>query len=683
MPFIFSFNKKPKIKKNHEEQSAPQLPTVESTFFNSKDLDFHLLNDYKFRFLICLLITIPILILSPTLQEIFNLNLRFSGDTYVLLALTTFIVGYGGWPFFKRALAEIKAFTPSTATLISLAIIIFYVYSVLTALEIFLNDIFWVLALIIVILLLSHWISLLIVNRLADDIQKFANQLPNKTHKLTSDGQTSNIASEKLKIKDRILVNAGEIIPADGVILEGVSTVDSFEVTGTEKKQEKQPLDEVLAGSLNISKTLIISVTNLVTNSYLAEASKVITTLHEQQSTSQKSARNKERILFFFILLASIATLITWIFIGNDISFALERMIAVLLIASPLLIGLTSTIRLTKAAIKAFKKGILIRKRHKFEEARFLHAFGFNDLTPFTEQDYIITNIETYNDYEEDEVIFDMASLLANTNTPFTKGLLNYANGIDIELDPISNTTALPNIGYEGHLDDDNILLCHASYIIDQQLHHDEALLNEWLEEGKIVIFALANGLPIGMIAFNAPLKEDAQKFISDLKDFDLETLLLTSLPEKSATATAEQLNINKVFASLSPQAKVEKLKYLQQHEKLEIGIVGNGLNDAELLHEANLGVAINAGNDMSMEESDISLVENEPNNLVDIVRLSITKQAKASQLVWIILAFSIIAVLLATGILNTFGFLLSPLIATIVATISSILFLLLSKSFK
>lgn len=683
MPFIFSLNKKTNIKKNDEGDSEIHFTPFDSTFLQTNKFDYDQKNDYKFRFFICLLLTIPILILSPTIQGLVNLNLRFSGDTYLLLGLTTFIFIYGGWPFFVRSLNEIKTFSFNTMTLISLAIVIFYVYCVLTVFDIFINDRLWELASVIVILLLFHWIQAYFVTRISNNLDQYTDILPTHTNKLLADGQTTTILTELLQVDDRIVVKTDETIPADGIIIEGVSTVDEMRVIGTSKAIEKQVHDEVFAGDINRGDLLFIKVLKNVDNSYLSKASTIVNSLHEQQSVTQSSARNKAKWLFYLILLVSVGTFIAWFLLDKGIEFALERMITVLLIASPFAVLLTPALILASTAIKALKKGIVIHKRQAFEDTRYLHAITFNEADAFTNKEYVITNIETYHNYEEDEVIFDLASLLAKVNTPFTKGVLKYAHGIEIELEnPVTQYRVLPTIGSEGYLDGDKLLICNADYAIQQNLPFNKSLFNVWARDGKDVIFALANDLLIGMLAFNNPLKYDAQEPVHFLKELDFDVNLMTEKGEEPAQQLAQKLNINNVYAGLSMESKVKKIKALQHEENLEIGVVGNGVDDHSLLEAANVSFATNTGTEI-VHTADIQLARNEPTNVVQTIEYAIANNNKTTRIFWLLLFYTIIAIALATGILNHFGFLLTPVTAAALMGLSTSLILLISTSSK
>lgn len=679
-PFIFSFNKKTKRKKNNEGDAVTYLTPFESTFLQPNKLDFNLMNDYKFRFLICLLLTIPILVLSPTTQKLTNLNLRFSGDTYLLLALTTFVVVYGGWPFFKAAFTELKTLYPSTMTLLSLAIIIFYTYAVLTIFNFFIKDVFWILACVIVILSLFHWLQALLALRIANQINELTNYLPAQTNKVGVDGQLASVSCEALEVNDVISINQDETIPVDGIILKGVSLIDEFHVLGTMKPVEKQVHDEVFAGSINKGSTLFIKVMTTVDNSYLVKASEKIISLHEQDEISQSDAQKKARLLVIFILFVTLATLITWLILNKDLAFAIERALAVLLIASPFALVLTSTFIITNTALQAFKNGILIHQRKAFEEILFLHSMTFNETAMFSNTEYSITNIETYNDYEEDEAIFDLASLLIKVDTPFSKGVLKYAYGIELELDEVTNERHIPDVGSEGYLDGDKVSFYYAPYAIQQQLPFNVHFFKTWIRDGKTVIFLLANDILVSMIAFKKPLHYDAQEPVHFLKEMDFDVNLLTANSEEAAYKIAKKLNINKVFSNLSLENKVKTIQTLQHEEHLEIGVVGNALTDAPLLRAANVSFAVNTGQQLTTA-ADVQIVKNEPIDVVETVKYATANYHKTKQLFWTVLLYSIVAILLATGVLSKWGLPIPPLIAVVLMTISTLLILLWSAA--
>lgn len=630
--------------------------------------------DYKFRFIICLLITIPILILSPMIQGFFNLNLRFTGDSYIVLALATFIFVYGGLPFLKGAVDEIKQLQPGMMTLISLAIVVAYVYSLFAVLGFFPHDFFWELATLIVIMLLGHWIEMRSVMNASKSLEKLAELLPTKANKIAADGQITSVPIDKLVLEDLILVKPGEKIPVDGVVIDGSSTVDESMLTGESLPIDKLLKSEVIAGSINGEGSLKVAVKKTGEDRYLSQVIHLVDEAQKSKSHTQDLANRAAKWLFYIALFAGIATLVVWLLLGKDLAFAIERMVTVLIIACPHALGLAVPLVIAKSTSIASARGLLIRNRQAFEEARFLHAVVFDKTGTLTEGKFGVTNIVTFQNYDEEEVIFDMASVEAHSQHPLAAGILKYAEGIELELEPVSNFQSIAGVGIQGYVDGVKIIVCSPQYVIDQKLPYDKELLKLWSSEGKTVIFSIANGQLTGMVALADIIRPDAKEAVEELAAMDIQSIMLTGDHQRVAQYVGQKVGIETIYAEVLPHEKAEKINYLQQHEELEVAMTGDGVNDAIALVKAELGIAIGAGTDVAIEAADVILVRSNPFDIVDIIKLSKATYRKMKQNLWWAAGYNIIAIPLAAGVLYKFGILLSPAVGAVLMSLSTII---------
>lgn len=662
----------------HDDKEHHSSLQHEQQIENNHDHSSHhkeMAEDFKFRFFISLLVAIPIFVLSPMLQDWVNVNLSFTGDKYILLTLSSFLFFYGGWPFLRGSLDEIKEKEPGMMTLISLAISVSYIYSVCSVFNLVPYEFFWELASLIVIMLLGHWIEMRSVMSASNSLEKLVELIPAIANKLLADGRVETVEISALAVNDSIVVKPGEKIPIDGVVIAGASTVDESMLTGEAIPVERSSGHEVIGGSINGEGSLTVSVKKKGEDSYLSQVIQLVTEAQNTKSNTQNLANRAAKWLFYIALTIGLITLVIWwLVIGKDFSFAMERMVAVLIIACPHALGLAIPLVVAKSNSIAALNGLLIRNRNNFEEARFISAVAFDKTGTLTEGKFEVTNIDTYQSYDIDEVIYDVASIEMNSQHPLAAGILLKAQEMELDLEAVTEFQSITGVGLQGIVEGVKVMVFSPRYADEQQLPYNKKLFKEWSQQGKTVIFSTANDQLTSMIALADIVREDAKEVIAELNDMNILPIMLTGDQTQVANYVGQQLGIEQIYANMRPDEKAQKIEELQEVDKHEVAMAGDGINDAVALVKSDLGLAIGAGTDVAIEAADVILVKNNPLHVVSLLKLSIATFAKMKQNLWWAAGYNIIAIPLAAGVLYKFGILLNPAVSAILMSLSTII---------
>src|SRR5690625_4397213 len=527
-----------------------------------------MVEDFKKRFFISLIITIPILILSPMIQGFLGVDWRFTYDQYILFVLATFIFFYGGWPFLTGAVDELKDKNPGMMTLIGLAILVAYVYSSLTVFGLQGSDFFWELATLIDIMLLGHWIEMRSVMGASNALEELVKLMPSEAHKLDEDGNVTVVKVSTLKNDDQVLVKPGEKIPVDGMIIKGNSAIDESMLTGESVPVEKKNGNEVIGGSINKEGSLTIKVEKIGEESYLSQ---VITLVREAQDSKSKTQDFTDRAakwLFYIALASGFITLVIWLALGFAFDVALERMVTVMVITCPHALGLAAPLVVAVSTTLSAKHGLLIRNRANFEGARDLDAVVFDKTGTLTEGEFGVTNIVPNQGYEEQEVLNWAASLEQHSEHPIATGIVKSAKDKGIALKEITDFQSITGKGIQGKIDGKKVNVVSPGYVNESNLSYDQEYFEQMSEEGKTVVFVLLDDELVGMIALADIVRETAKEAIATLKKEDVHSIMLTGDNNKVANWVAEQLDIDEVYAEVLPNEKSDKVKKIRSEER-------------------------------------------------------------------------------------------------------------------
>ncbi len=638
--------------------------------------------DFKRRFFISLIVTIPILALSPMIQQFIGVDWRFANDQYILFILSTFVFFYGGWPFIVGGIHELKDRNPGMMTLIGLAIAIAYVYSSLVVFGWEGHNLFWELATLVDIMLLGHWIEMRSVMGASNALEELVKLMPNEAHKLDDNDEVQDVPISQLTNGDRVLVRPGEKIPVDGQVLNGTSTVDESMLTGESVPVEKGEVDEVIGGSVNNEGSLIIQVEKTGEASYLSQVITLVKEAQESKSRTQDLTNRAAKWLFYLALTAGFATLLIWLAYDYPFDVALERMVTVMVITCPHALGLAAPLVVAVSTTISANRGLLIRNRANFENARNLNAVVFDKTGTLTEGKFGITDIIPSKGFSEEEVLVWGASLEQNSEHPIARGIVQSAMDRGIDLKSITQFNSITGKGIEGVIAGKKVNAVSPGFVNSHNMDYDKQTFNELSEVGKTVIFVLLDDELIGMIALADIIRDSAKEAISKLKEKGVHSIMLTGDNEKVAHWVAAQLDIDEVYAEVLPDDKANQIKDIQA-KGWKVAMTGDGVNDAPALAIADLGIAIGAGTDVAMETADVVLVKSNPTDVVDLMELSKKTYEKMVQNLWWASGYNILAIPLAAGVLAPIGIILSPAVGAVLMSLSTIIVAINAKLLK
>ncbi|WP_408011504.1 heavy metal translocating P-type ATPase [Pseudalkalibacillus sp. A8] len=642
----------------------------------------HMVEDFKKRFYISLGVTVPILILSPIIQEFFNFHIDFTGDMFILFLLSTFVFFYGGWPFLTGMVDEVKVKNPGMMTLIALAIVVAYGFSSLAVFGLAEKNFFWELATLIDIMLLGHWIEMKSVMGASRALEELVKLMPSEAHLINDKGETEDVPVADLKQGNQVLVKPGEKVPVDGIIVKGHSSIDESMLTGESVPVEKNIDEGVIAGSINGEGSITVKVDKTGNESYLSQVVNMVKEAQESKSRTQDLSNRAAKWLFYVALAAGFSTLTIWLLIGYEFSYALERMVTVMVIACPHALGLAAPLVVARSTAISAKKGLLIRNRASFEGAKNLEAIVFDKTGTLTEGKFGVTDIIMENDHDETEVLQLIASLENQSEHPIAHGIVEEAKKREISLKSPEEFEYMTGKGLVGKVDGKEVSGVSPGYVKENNLTYNTEKFEQMSEEGKTVIFVLIENKLAAMIALADQIRDSAKRAIDKLKEMDIRSIMLTGDNHKVAQWVAKQINLDEVYAEVLPDQKADKIKEIKG-KNLKVAMTGDGVNDAPALANADLGIAIGAGTDVAMETADVILVKSNPEDVVSIIELSKTTYRKMIQNLWWATGYNIIAIPLAAGILYPIGIVLSPAVGAVLMSLSTVVVAINAQLFK
>ncbi|MGB6778257.1 MAG: heavy metal translocating P-type ATPase [Planococcus citreus] len=663
---------------NHEQQASEHEHDKGKANHSNHNHDGHgghgdMVADFKKRFYISMILTIPILALSPMIQNFLGVDWRFDNDLYILFVLSTIVFFYGGWPFLTGGIQELKKKNPGMMTLIALAITIAYGYSTMVVFGWDGNQLFWELATLVVIMLLGHWIEMRSIMGASNALEELIQLMPNEAHKLDENNNAHDVPLAEIQNNDRLLVKPGEKVPVDGLIIEGKSTIDESLLTGESHPVEKEEGDQVIGGSVNNEGSLIVEVEKTGEASYLSQVVKLVKEAQESKSRTQDLTNRAAKWLFYLAIVAGLVTFSTWILLGYTVDVAVERMVTVMVITCPHALGLAAPLVVAVSTSISAKKGLLIRNRAGFEDARHLNAVVFDKTGTLTKGEFGVTDIMPSSYYTEEDVLQLAAAIEQNSEHPIATGIVNSAMGQGLEQKRVTDFESITGKGIQGRVGDLKINVVSPRYVNENNLNFDEQQFNELSEEGKTVVFILVDDELAGMIALADIVRETAKEAVSALKAQGINSIMLTGDNQKVADWVAKQLGIDEVYAEVLPDDKATQIKKIKD-KGWKVAMTGDGVNDAPALATADLGIAIGAGTDVAMETADVVLVKSNPNDVVALIDLSKKTYRKMVQNLWWATGYNIFAIPLAAGVLAPWGIVISPAIGAVFMSLSTII---------
>ena len=663
----------PKAPESKPAQGDESMKGMKGMSHNGSDHHAHMEADFRKRFWISLILTLPILVLSPLLQTLVGLReaIHFAGDVYILFGLSSVVFWYGGWPFLKGLFKELKSRQLGMMTLISVAITTAYLYSSAVVFGLTGKIFFWELASLIDIMLLGHWIEMKSVMGASRALEELAKLMPSDAHKLMPDGSVKDVPLSELAVEDKVLIKPGEKIPADGVIVEGESSVNEAMLTGESSPVTKKTGGKVIGGSINGEGSLTIEVKSTGKDSFLSQVIDLVKQAQESKSKTQDLANTAALWLTIITLGGGAITFFVWlVLIGKDFAFAIERTVTVMVIACPHALGLAVPLVVAVSTALAAKNGLLIRNRVSFESARKLQAIIFDKTGTLTEGRFGVTDtIVLSQDVDEETLRKYAASVDANSEHPIAKAL---AASSEKKL-PVENFKSIPGKGAEGRVDGKEVKVVSPGFLREQNIDLTDKRVEPLQAQGKTVVFVLVDGKLKGAIALADIVRPEAKQAIDALKALNIRCMMLTGDNKATAKWVSDQVGLDEYFAEVLPQDKAAKVKEVQSRGVL-VAMTGDGVNDAPALAQADLGIAIGAGSDVAVETADVILVRSNPLDVVAIVQLSRATYRKMVQnLLWAT-GYNVVAIPLAAGALYAWGVLLTPALGAALMAASTVI---------
>ena len=630
-----------------------------------------MIEDFKKRFWVCLIITIPILIFSPMIQGFFGYNFLLPGNQYILLALSTFIYFWGGWPFLKGFWGEIKKSSPGMMTLIAMAISVAYFYSAATVFGLPGVDFFWELGTLIVIMLLGHWIEMKSVLGASKALKLLVSMMPAEAHRVKADGQVEDIKLDVLEKNDVIMVKPGEKVPADGIIIEGSSYLNEAMLTGESKPIKKEIENKVIGGSINGNGSLKIKVEHTGKESYL---NKVITLVEEAQKSKSKMQNLSDRAakwLTYIALAIGFSTLGVWLFLGYPFVFALERMVTVMVIACPHALGLAIPLVVAISTAVSAQNGLLIRNRTAFEESRKITTLLFDKTGTLTKGDFGVTRIVSLDkQFSEEELLRLSVALEQSSEHPIAVGIVRKAKEKKITIPKPENFNAITGKGVEADVDNKKVKVVSPGYLKDKNIAVPE---DAFSSEAETVVFIMVDEKLAGYMALADDIRPESAEAIKIFKKNNIKVLMATGDNEKVAKAVSDKLGLDGYFSEVLPHQKVEIIKDLQSKGEF-VAMTGDGVNDAPALAQSNVGIAVGSGTDVAAETADIILVNSNPQDIANLILFGKATYNKMIQNIAWATGYNAIAIPLAAGVLYNYGIVLGPAVGAVLMSLSTII---------
>lgn len=633
--------------------------------------DRHHTNDFLRRFWISLIITVPILLLSKMVQQWLGFNISFKGDKYVLFALSTFIYLYGGMPFLKGIIGEIKARSIGMMTLVAIAISVAYFYSSAVVFGLEGMDFFWELATLIDIMLLGHWLEMRSQTAAYKALQSLVALLPTDVTVIRDEKQIS-IPLSNLKNGEIILIKPGEKIAADGLVVDGHSYVNESMLTGESLPVKKEENQKVIAGTINGDGALRVKATGIGKDSYLNKIINLVQDAQANKSKTQNLADLVAKWLTFLAIGAGIITFFYWFWYGMDIAFALERTVTVMVTACPHALGVAIPLVVAISTTQSATNGLLIRNRTAFEATRNIDMVIFDKTGTLTKGSHEVQHVVPLSElYSSNEIIQYVAALQQNSEHHIAKGVMRKLQHENLDLWKVSGFEYMQGVGVKGEVNGKNIIAAGPNYFKQNNLETPPIpdIINQ---DTETVNFVLIDDEPAGVISLSDSIREGSKEAIDMLKKMGIQSFLLTGDNEKIAESVAEELGMDGFMAGVLPHDKQEKVKELQESGQI-VAMTGDGVNDAPALAQANVGIAVGSGTDVAADTADIVLVDSDPRDVSLLINFGRKTYRKMIQnLVWAV-GYNVLAIPLAAGILYP-KFLLSPALGAILMSASTII---------
>lgn len=632
--------------------------------------------DFRRRFWVCLVLTVPVLVLSPMVRNFTGQGMAplFAGEEWVALALSSIIYFWGGWPFLKGALPEIRSGRPGMMTLVALAISTAYFYSAAVTLGLPGGEPFyWELATLVSIMLLGHWLEMRSVLGASRALEELVRLLPDTALRVTADGGTEDVPVAALIAGDRVVIRPGAKVPVDGTIIEGTSSFNEAMLTGESKPVTRSAGEVVIGGAVNGEGAVTIEVKATGEATYLSQVIAMVKVAQDSRSRTQDLASRAATVLTWIAITVGLGSFGYWYAVGAGATFALERMVTVMVIACPHALGLAVPLVVAVSTSLAARNGLLIRDRAAFERARDLNAVVFDKTGTLTEGRFGVSDLVLLQDGDETTALRLAASVESQSQHPIATGIVAAAKARGIEYPAPEGLQSITGAGVTARVDGREIAIISPGHLRRQGRPVTDPRLALLEETGKTVVVLEVGGQPYALLALADIVRAESRDVVARLKARGVRSIMMTGDAEGVAKSVAAELGLDEYFAQVLPDQKAARVKELRARG-LKVAMVGDGVNDAPALVEADLGIAIGAGTDVAVESADVVLVRSDPRDVEAILGLSRATYSKMVQnLIWAT-GYNAFAIPMAAGITFGTGFLMTPAVGAVFMSASTII---------
>ena len=624
-----------------------------------------MIQDFKKRFWISLILTAPILALSKMIQGFLGFELTIPFQGYIVFAIATGLFFYGGWPFLSGLYDELKKKQPGMMTLIGLAISVAYFYSSAIVFGLPGTDFFWELATLIVVMLLGHWVEMRSVMGASNALQLLVELLPSEAHKKEND-QWVDVSVDSLRNGDIILIRANEKIPADGTVVDGESYVDESLVTGESVPVKRKQEDAVIGGSLNGQSSLQVRVEKTGEDSYLNQVIQMVEEAQSAKSRTQNLANQAAAWLAFVAIGAGIITSVGWALLGQDVSYILERTVTVMVISCPHALGLAIPLVVAISTAMSARNGLLIRNRTAFENSRKISALVFDKTGTLTKGVFKLARSDSFSDLDRKEAIQIAASLEQHSEHPIATGILEGARSEDLAMKDVQNFQAITGQGIQGEINGNRYSVVSSRYLEQQGIGIPEGGM-----PGATEVYLLKEDQLQARLSLSDEIRPESAEAIRTLRKRGIKIYMATGDGEATAKAVSDELKLDGYYSRVMPEKKVEVIKDLQSKGHF-VAMTGDGVNDAPALATADIGIAVGSGTDVAAGTADIILVRSNPADIAQLILFGRATYGKMIQnLIWAT-GYNAIALPLATGFIP--GIMISPAVGAVFMSLSTII---------
>ncbi len=628
-----------------------------------------MLKDFRIRFAVSCILTVPILILSPFIQSLIGYTLPIPGEAVVLWLLSTAVFAYGGWPFHKGLYSELSQKQPGMMTLIALAITVAYAYSSAVVFGLEGTFFFWELATLVDVMLLGHWIEMKSVMGASVSLEKLARLMPDTAHR-KQDKTLEDVPIAELQSGDNIVIKAGEKIPADCIITYGSGYIDLSMLTGESKPVHKDVGDKLVGGAVNGDSVLECEVQGIGEESYL---SKVIALVKEAQSARSRTQRLADRAAVWLTAIAlttGTATLVFWYISGADLAFSIERMASVMVITCPHALGLAIPLVTAVSTSISAQNGLLIRNRTAFENARKIRAVAFDKTGTLTEGTFGVTSVTALDTtYSEDEIMRLAASVELYSEHPVGRGIVSYAKKKELSTSNVSGVEVMKGKGVRGKVNGRTISVLSLSYAKEHgaQVNFDNS------EKTGTRVVLLVDDKATGVITLSDPIRTESFNAIQRLKNSGIACWMITGDNRETAESVSRELKLDGFHAGVLPHEKNDRILDLRGTYGF-VAMTGDGINDAPALARADVGIAVGSGTDVAAETADIILVNSNPEDVASLILFGRATYRKMVQNLFWATGYNALAMPLAAGVLYSYGILISPAVSAALMSLSTVI---------